>query len=839
MATLKGVVSAVLLCCLGAIAPQPTYVTAFSEKPGSPQQSAGTLVAETHMQISSAQASAAPVKAVLDKYCVNCHNQRLKTAGLMLDAIDAGNVVPDAATWEKVVLRLRQREMPPSPMPRPDEATYNAVVFQLEAQLDAASAAKPNPGRVAVHRLNRTEYSNAIRDLLGIEIEAQSILPGDLPDRQNFDNTASVLSISPALLENYLSAAHTISRLAVGDAKANPMSTYRVPANLKQDDWMGDDLPFGSQGGVVVRHYFPGDGEYKIKLRLRRQLYDYIIGIGEPHEVHIRLDGALVKRFTIGGEAKGMTTPENFPGDTQGDPEWEEYMHNADDGLEVVVTVEAGMRSVGAAFVRSFWEPEGIEQPPQIESFARTDNELYFGQPGVGAISIDGPLSSKTSGLSTASQKLFSCRPKAGEPPAVCAREILSRLGTRAYRRPVTEEEVKVLLSFYEAGSADGGFEGGIQQGVERILAAPSFLFRVERPSKDTGMNTVYRLSDLDLASRLSFFLWSSIPDDELLDLAARQKLHEPAILENQVQRMLGDYRSAALADNFANQWLKLDSLSGVVPDIYEYPDFDENLRAAMAEETRLFVASHIKEDRPVMDLFSANYSFINERLAKHYQIPDVYGSHFRRVTFADGIRAGLLSNASILTVTSYPNRTSPVLRGKWIMNNLFGSLIPPPPPDVPALKEAGTEGAPPSIRARLELHRQNPVCAGCHQRMDPLGFLLENFDPLGKWRTASDGVPVDAGATLAGGAHFDGLSGLQKLLIVRKDNVVQNLTDKLLSYAIGRGLEHYDYPAVRKIMKSAAPGDYRWSALITGIVKSMPFTMAASSEGSAGRVGR
>jgi len=797
---------------LAVIAPLVTTVLWWL--PARPVQGSSTL-----------QYFASTPAAVINKYCVTCHNQRQKTAGLMLDSMDVANVGDNPAAWEKVVRKLRGREMPPPGAARPDEVTYVAVISGLEKALDKLAESRPNPGRVAVHRLNRTEYANAVRDLLGIEIDGQSILSGDIPDRQSFDNMASVLSVSPALLENYLSAARSVSRLAVGDPKGHPPATYKIAANWTQDDRMSEDLPFGSQGGLAVRHYFPRDGQYKIKVRLRRQLYDYIIGMGEPHQIDIRLDGVRIKRFTIGGEAKGMTTPETFPGDTQGDLEWEVYMHNADDGLEVLIPVKAGTREVAASFVSSFWEPEGIVQPPQIESFARTDNEVYFGNPGVGTVSIDGPIGVTDTKELPPGTKVFSCWPNNAGAEEPCARKILSSLATRAYRRPVNPEEVRTLLDFYHEGHAEAGFVSGIQLGLERILAAPSFLFRVEHE----------RIDDLDLASRLSFFLWSSIPDRELLDLATHGKLHEPAMLEAQVRRMLNDSRSSSLVENFAKQWLKLDVLSGVAPDIYEYSEFDENLRAAMQDETRLLISSQLTEDRSVIDLISANYTYLNERLAQHYGVPNVYGSHFRRVTFEDGIRGGLLGQGSILTVTSYPNRTSPVLRGKWLLEALLGSPIPPPPPNVPALKEGGADGQPRSVRERMELHRKNPVCAGCHQRMDPLGFALENFDALGKWRTVSDGAPVDARAALPDGSQFEGVPGLRKLLVGHREDFVRTFTEKLLAYALGRGLESYDYPAVRNVMRKASANDYRWSAIIVGIVESVPFSVNTANKSARG----
>jgi hypothetical protein len=664
-----------------------------------------------------------------------------------------------------------------------------ALVGQLESSLDAAAAASPNPGRVAVHRLNRSEYTAAIRDLFGLEIDGKALLSADEADQEGFDNVASVLSVSPALLENYLSAARTISRLAVGDTTLNPVvDTFKISKALVQDEQMSDDLPFGSRGGALIKYYFPLDGEYSIKALLRRQEYDYIIGMGEPHELDFRLDGTLLKRFSVGGEAKGMTTPENFAGNTQGDPDFEEYMHTADAKLELRVPVKAGLHQVGISFVRRLWEPEGVWQPPQT-GFGRTTNEYYFGNPAVEIVMIGGPYGKPAIGETAARRRLFVCRPKeaGGGTPALkeeeaCARRILSGLATRAYRRPATEQDLQTLLGFFKAGREEAGFDAGIQRAVERVLAAPSFLFRVEHPPANAAAGSVYRLSDLDLASRLSFFLWGSVPDDELMNVAVRGKLKDAAVLGQQVQRMLRDPRSDALVNNFASRWLELSKIAGVVPDTDLYREFDENLRDAMDRETRLFVGDQLHNDRSVMELLTANYSFLNQRLATHYGVPDVYGDHFRKVTFTDGRRGGLVGQGSILTVTSYGNRTSVVMRGRWVLANLLGTPPGEPPADVPALKEAGMDGAPRSLRERMVVHRKNPVCASCHLRMDPIGFSLENFDATGKWRVESDGAPIDAAASLPDGTKFEGVAGLRALLVSHKDDFVRTLSSKLLS---------------------------------------------------------
>jgi mono/diheme cytochrome c family protein len=797
---------------------------------------AGICLAAAGTTVSTSPARSDDASLLFQTYCVTCHNSRAKTAGLELDTLDPTRVADHAPQWEKVVTKLRNGEMPPPGRPRPDAASAHAVAGQLERELDAAAAARPHPGRVPVHRLNRSEYTNAIRDLLGLEIDGRALLPSDEADHEGFDNVASVLSISPALLENYLSAARTVSRLAVGDRSLRPViETFKISKALVQDERLGDELPFGSRGGALVRHHFPLDAEYTIKVLLRRQEYDYIIGMGERHDLDIRIDGALLKRMSVGGEGKGMTTPENFAGNTQGDPEWEKYMHTADANLEVRVPVKAGLHEVGVSFVSRFWEPEGILQPPQT-GFGRTTNEYYHGNPAVEFVFIGGPYGTPAPGNSPSRKSIFTCLPRAesrGRPQqadARCARQILSTLATRAYRRPLTERDIQTLLGFYDEGRKTGGFDGGIQRGLERMLAAPSFLFRVVQDPERAAPGAARRLSDLDLASRLSFFLWGSIPDDPLREAAVRGTLSDPAVLERQVQRMLRDPRANALVDNFASRWLELGKVAGVVPDTELYPEFDENLRDAMTQETKLFIASQLRDNAGVLDLLTADYSFLNERLATHYGIPNVYGSHFRRVTFSEGTRGGLLGQSSILTVTSYPNRTSVTMRGKWVLANLLGAPPPAPPPDIPALDEA-TPGQPQSLRERMERHRRSPACASCHQRMDPLGFALEHFDALGKWRTVSDGAPIDASAQFPDGTRFEGLAGLRTLIVNRREDVVRTLTGKLLAYALGRGLDHHDLPVIRKIVRDAEAANYSWSAIVTGIVKSVPFSMTVAGE--------
>jgi hypothetical protein len=717
--------------------------------------------------------------------------------------------------------------MPPNRMPRPDKAATEAFVSYLETNLDRAAAAHPNPGRVALHRLNRTEYGNAIRDLLDLEVDGRSLLPADDVDQHGFDNIANVLSISPALLEAYMSSARNVSRLAVGDTKLVPVfETYSVPSSMTQDTRMSEDLPFGSRGGIAVHHRFPVDGEYMVKIRLRRQLYGYILGLGRPHQLEVRVNNKRIQVFTIGGNAPPNGSPASFAGNIMGDPKWDLYMHEADAGLEVRFPAKAGLATVGVSFMKDMVESEDIPQPHET-GFGLAVNEMFDGNPAVDNVVIGGPYNPKGPGETASRRKIFTCRPDRPADEPSCARQILSALSRRAYRHPVTQPELQTLLSFYETGRSQAGFEGGIRLALERILADPNFLLRIERDPPNAPVGTVYRLSDLELASRLSFFLWSSIPDDELLDLATEGKLKDPRVLEQQVRRMLAHPRSGALVDNFAGEWLELRKLRSATPDANLFPDFDENLRQAFQKETELFLKSQLRADSSIVEILTANYTFVNERLAQHYGIPNVYGNHFRKVTLSGEDRGGLLAQGSVLMATSYPNRTSPVIRGKWLLDNILGMPPPPPPPDVPALKESGANGRATSVRQRMEEHRKNPACASCHVRMDPLGFALENYDAIGKWRGTSDGAPVDASAAFPDGTQFEGMVGLRKLLASHRQDFVAVFTEKFLTYALGRELEYHDIPAVRKITQEAAAGDYRWSSIIAGIVKSLPFQMS------------
>ena len=791
-----------------------------------------------------AASSPSPQRALLDRYCVTCHNEQRRTGGLALDTMDVANVGAAPEVWEKVVQKLRGGMMPPVGRPRPDPQSYTGLQAWLETSLDRAAAATTQPGRVPTHRLNRAEYTNAIRDLLAFEIDGEALLPAD-DTGHGFDNLAGTLTLSPVLMERYMSAARRISRLAVGDLTIGPGFTsrrYVVPINMAQNDRMSEDLPFGSRAGIAIHHRFPLDGEYVIRLRLKRSVYEYIVNLDEAHDLDVRMDGRRVARFSVGGEATGKPAPLTFSGtfvaagDNAGYPsqEWDDYRTGADADLVVRVAVRAGTRVVGVSFVGRSWEHEGVRQPRLTEYGATvtetTDTSVRPEGPGLESVAIDGPYAVTGPGETASRDRIFICRPDsaADEDEARCARTILSTLARRAFRRPVTDADIRPLLPFYETVRAEGGFEAGIQAALERILIDPEFLFRIERDPAGVAPGTVYRLSDLELASRLSFFLWSTIPDDELLNVAARGALSDPGVLGQQVRRMLGDARSTALVDNFVSQWLMLRSVGGITPDPNLFPGFDENLREAFQRETELFVESQLREDRSVVDLLSADYTFLNERLARHYGIPDVHGSRYRRVTLRGERRRGLLGHGGILAVTSYGNRTSPVLRAKWLLENILGTPPSPPPPDVPALPEAGTTpGEPRTVRERLAQHRRNPVCANCHAPMDPLGFALENFDAIGRWRTTDAGVAIDAAAVLADQTtRFEGPAGLRQVLLSRSEQFVETFTEKLLTYGLGRGLEYYDRPVIRSITRAAEADDYRWSSLILGIVESTPFRM-------------
>ena len=777
------------------------------------------------------------LQQTIGRYCATCHNDRLQTAGLVLTGLDLSEVGAHAETWEKVITKLRTRTMPPVGRPRPAADTYDTLAGWLETEIDRFAAAGPNPGRTeAFHRLNRAEYGNAIRDLLALDVDVAELLPADDFDEYGFDNMADILTVSPALMERYLSAARKIGRLAVGETPLGPATdTYDVPILLMQDDRMGDDVPFGSRGGIGIRHYFPVDGEYDVEIRLHRNYVNYVRGMGSRHELEVRLDGVLVRSFVFGGEEpEGIQAPASYGGNQFGDPAWEEYMLYADANMRARFQATAGPHVVSVAFVRRFTEPEGVLQPRQ-SIFAVAVNEMRDGNAAVEHVAVGGPYSSTGPGETPARQALFTCRPvsDATADEEACAEEILSSLARRAYRRTLEAEDVATLMDFYRAGRDGGSFDSGIQLALERVLISPDFLFRVERDPIDIRPGASYALNDTALASRLSYFLWSSGPDDELLDLAEQGRLSDPEVLAQQARRMLADPRSKELVRNFAGQWLYLRNLRGVVPDAVVFPEFDENLRDAFVQETELFFESLIREDRSVLDLLGADYTYVNERLAEHYGIPSVYGSQFRRVTLPPDVaerRGGIFGHGSLLTVTSYPNRTSPVLRGKWVLANILGTPPPAPPADVPDLPDRGEDGRAATVRDRLQRHRESPACSVCHAPMDPLGLALENYDAVGKWReTGEANLPIDASGNLPDGTAFEGPTGLRSLLLERREQFMGTFTEKLLAYALGRGPEYYDRPTVRAITRAAASDNYRWSSIITGIVQSTPFRMRRS----------
>ena len=777
------------------------------------------------------------LESTVRRYCVTCHNDRLRTAEFSLDGVDLSDLGGHAEQWEKVINKLRTRTMPPVGRPRPDIETYDALASWLERELDQYAADRPNPGRTeAFHRLNRAEYANAIRDLLVIDVDVNELLPADDIDQYGFDNMADVLTVSPALMDRYLSAARKIGRLALGEEPLGPATeTYSVNILNVQDDRMGDDVPFGSRGGLGIRHYFPVDGEYDLAVTLHRNYVNYVRGMGSRHELEVRLDGELVRSFTFGGEEPDVTqAPASYGGNQFGDPEWEEYMLFADANMRVRFPATAGPHVVSVTFVRRFTEPEGVLQPRQ-SSFAVAVNEMRDGNAAVDKVAIGGPYVSHGPGDTPSRRAIFSCQPatNSNSDEERCAQEILSGLARRAYRRPLEEFDLSTLMNFYRMGRSEGSFDAGIQLALERLLISPDFLFRVERDPIDSDPGTIYALTDLEIASRLSYFLWSSGPDDELLALAERSRLNDPAILEQQVMRMLADPRATALVQNFAGQWLYLRNLRGAVPDPLVFPEFDENLREAFAKETEMFVESLLREDTSVLDLLGADYTFVNERLARHYGIEGIYGSHFRRVSLAPDMaerRGGIFGHGSLLTVTSYPNRTSPVLRGKWVLTNILGTPPPAPPADIPDLPDRGENGEAATVRDRLARHRESPACSVCHAPMDPLGLALENYNAVGQWRTTGEAeLPIDSSGNLPDGTVFEGPLGLRTLLLERRDQFVGTFTEKLLAYALGRGPEYYDRPTVRAITRAAASDNYRWSSIIVGIVQSTPFRMRRS----------
>ena len=786
-----------------------------------------------------AQSSEELLVSTINQYCLACHNDSLSTANISFQSINLSDLSKHAGLSEKVLSQLRNRRMPPVEMPKPSDATYDQLVTWLETELDTLATANPNPGRTETfHRLNRAEYANAVRDLLNIEVDVEELLPADDIDAYGFDNMADALTVSPALMERYLSAARKTSRLAIGETPLGPASeTYEVPILFNQADRMSEDLPFGSRGGVAMRHYFPVTGKYDLSLRLHRNYVNYIRGMGSRHEIEIRFDTKLIATFQVGGEEPDvLQAPASYGGNQFGDREWEDYMLFADSNLRLRFDAEAGPHIVGVSFVRQLTEPEGVLQPPQ-SVFAAAVNEMRDGDAAIEVAQITGPFEPGEPGSTPSRRTIFTCSPDDNDASSeeACAIEIISVIANKAYRRPLEQIDIDTLLDFYRIGRGDEQltFDSGIQLAIERILISPDFLFRVEREPQNIGPGLNYDLSDLELASRLSFFLWSSIPDAELLELAEKSKLQDDNVLEEQIDRMLADPRSSALIKNFAGQWLYLRNWPSLVPDAVEFPEFDENLRAAFRQESELYFESLLKEDRSVLDLLGAGYTYLNERLAKHYGIKGVYGSHFRKVELEGDIakqRGGILGQGSLLTATSYANRTSPVLRGKWVLTNILGTPPPAPPADVPDLPETGSDGQPATVRDRMVKHRENPNCAVCHLPMDPLGLALENYDAIGQWRNTGDGdLPIDASGQLPNGTEFYGLDGLREILLDRSTEFAGTVTEKLFAYAIGRAPEHYDKPTVRNITRTAELEDYSWSSIIKGIIKSAPFRMRRS----------
>lgn len=798
--------------------------------------SGGAMLA-AQRPLPASRPATAPDRAVLDRYCLSCHGAVRKLGGVDLTALRPPKAGTDSALWERVVRQVRSGVMPPEGAPRPDAATLARFVDGAERAIDLAAAGDPRPGRPVPHRLNRVEYGNAIRDVFALEIDAAALVPAD-ESLDGFDNIGGVLSFSPLLVDRYLSAARQISRLVVGDPTIGPAfaaRTYRAEQTAYQDARTHEDLPFGARGGISVTHQFPLDAEYVIRVALLRNILGYVRGLTEPHELEIRLDGTRLTRVTVGGLKAFTPAPLSFTGVILGDPQWEAWAVTADDGLEVRFKATAGPHTLGVYFVDEPYEREGVLQPPLTGlGFAYSEfSSAPWGPwgPAVDSVTVDGPFNPAGAGSTPSRARLFICRPSVAYEEEACARGILAAAARRAYRRPVEAKDLEPLMAFYAQGRRTAGsFDAGIQAAVERLLVDPSFLIRVEREPQGVASGAAYRVGDVDLASRLSFFLWSSAPDDGLLDLAERGSLHEPAVLRREARRMLADARATSLTGNFAMQWLGLRRLRPATLDEEIFPEYDGSLREAFLRETELFIGDQIRNDRPVLELVTAKHTFVNERLAKHYGIPGVYGGHFRRVAVGAD-RAGLLGHGSILTSTSYPTRTSPVLRGRWLLDTLIGTPPPPPPPTIPPLPPASVSNRVLSVRQRTERHRANPACAGCHARMDPLGFALDHFDAIGRWRTTGEGgEAVDASGALPDGTTFSGLPGIRGLVTARPEEFVRTLTAKLMTYALGRALEPSDMPAVRRVVREAAPAGYTWSALVDGIIRSVPFQMRQAS---------
>ena len=771
-----------------------------------------------------AQTPASDNRALFNQYCFTCHNQRTKTAGLALDTLDLSAIGQNAETWEKVVGKLRSGMMPPQGSPRPDDSTRSALISWLTTELDRNAAANPNAGHPILSRLNRTQYATVIRDLLSLEVDAAVLLPPD-DAAYGFDNVGDVLGISPVLLERYMDAAGKVSALAVGDPDVGPSSeTFRIRQDASQDIHL-EGMPIGTVGGIMAKVTLPLDGDYVFTVRMFRTNLGVTRGLEYEHQIEYAVDGKRVHVFSMGGESDFKANLVNM---TKLGDEIDERGH-------IRLSLKAGPHVITAAFL----ERSAASNPTRLQPFIRssTDTRDTSGHPHFEMFTVTGPFNATGSGDTPSRRRIFICRPASRAEEAPCARKIISTLARRAYRGDLTDGDLQRLMSFYQAGRQSGNFETGIQKALQRILASPKFVFHLETEPQGIAPGSIYKISDLELASRLSFFLWSSIPDDELLQTAAKGSLHTPAVLEQQVRRMLADPKAESLATNFAAQWLYLRNLKNMQPNSEEFPDFDDNLRQAFENESLLFFQSIVKEDRNVLDLMTADYTFLNERLARHYRVPNIYGSQFRRVTLTDDARRGLMGKGAVLMVTSHVDRTSPVVRGKWILENLLGAPPPAPPANVPPLNEnPQREGKVLSMRERMEEHRANPVCANCHKLMDPIGLSLENFDAIGAWRVrdgsnvSSLGTPIDASGVLLDGTKVDGVVALRKALVRQPDVFVGTLTEKLLIYALGRGTNYYDMPALRSIVRESAKQNYRFSSLILGIVRSTPFQQRTKS---------
>lgn len=791
---------------------------------------AGSTGAQAQSPIGDVQNSISQ-RALLDRYCVSCHNETLKTANLMLDQANVADVSEAPALWEKVVTKLTLRAMPPVGMPlRPTEGEYDAFLDYITTALDQHAKANLEPGRPALHRLNRTEYANAIRDLLAMEIDAAALLP---PDNvaEGFDNNAEVLMVSPVLMERYMFAAGRISRLAVGPDAMEPVGdVYTISPDFMQTQRMSEDLPFGSRGGIAVKHNFPMDGEYTLRVKLQRGRNNTIRGLREEHTLDARLDHERIGTFKVGGEVHGRPVP-LFALTAeimyQGDADQQGYMFTADRDLLLRFPAKAGTRLVGVSILDKGIKTEGIKIP----DFVLYDLKDYTGgYPGVESVTITGPYQASGPGKTAAQEKIFVCRSAAKATAAnkeACARTILSNLARQAYRRPVTPAEMKILLDLYQDGqNQEGEFERGIELALQSILAGPDFLFRIEGTPPDSVAGEVHPISDLELASRLSFFLWSTLPDETLLRVAEQGHLRDPKVLKREVERMLADPRFDEFITNFGGQWLAMRDADIPEPDIVDFPEFDDELRSAFKEEVRLWFGSMVRENRSVKEVLTSDYTYVNERLARHYSIPNVDGIRFRRVPVNQPERNGLFGKGAILMATAYNNRTSPVLRGKWVLENLLNMPPPPPPDNVPALEVENEEGKAMTLKAAMEKHRANPECATCHKLMDPIGFALEQFDVIGTFRTryTEADAEVDASGILFDGSTFGNTKEFKEVFLKHADRIVHTVTEKLLAYALGRKIEYYDQPVVRNIVKQAAAEDYTWSSLIQGVIESMPF---------------